>query len=725
MSEFMREGQQSFRQAFGGLGSSFAQGIRPVGLPILLGIGVVIYFRLPIEPAPWVVLVSLVLGALGLLFARLAGTARILILSLCLVTLGLGLGGLRTLSVAAPVLERATGPTWVEGRLARVEPLTDGVRVTLDSVRIDRIRPADTPVRVRLTAKGKQPALHPGDWLRLRGELRPPPPPSAPGAFDFQRQMFFQSIGAVGFVYGPARISTPYSDAPTVATWENGFGLAEALQNLRTALTRRLLAGLEGDAGAVAAALITGERRAIPEEVTEALRDAGLAHLLAISGLHIGLVTGLFFGGIRLILAFAPAVALRFPTKKIAAAIALPAALCYCLIAGATVPSLRAFLMVGLMLLAVLVDRRAISLRAVAIAASLILIFWPESLLGASFQMSFAAVVVLVAGYEQLTDRGWMVSRRDSGVWGQIGLYMAGIAITTLLAGLATAPFAAYHFNRIADYGLLANLAAVPLTGLWIMPAGLFSLLLMPFGLEEWGLAVMGFGIDLVIAIAKGVAGLPGATRQIPALSDLAFGLILVGGLWAVLVRGRGRLLGLAGPVLALVLVINTPSPMIFVDSEARLMAVRLGDEIFVNSRQIARFDRDVWQRRLGLTAAQRWETNGRPRTQGEASLRCDIHACRLTVHNRVISLIRHPAALADDCRGADLVISLEPVSPGCRAETTVIDRFDLWRGGALSVTLTDTLRKAGQFQLRQDKIERGNRPWVPQSGRPRPKDGV
>ena len=261
------------------------------------------------------------------------------------------------------------------------------------------------------------------------------------------------------------------------------MGLGVWLAELRQSITDRILTQLPGETGAVAAALMTGYQTAVPEPVMAAMRDSGLAHLLSISGLHIGLVAGLLFVGLRRALALIPPLALAHPIKKWAAGAALIGAFGYLLLSGAPVPTQRAFLMTGLMLVAVLLDRRAISMRSVAWAACAILLITPEALVGASLQMSFAAVVALVAAYEGTRDYR-MRQRIGSGPLRRAGLYVAGIALTSVVATLATAPYSVFHFNRLALYGVVANVLAVPLTGLWVMPWAVAAFLLMPFGLE-------------------------------------------------------------------------------------------------------------------------------------------------------------------------------------------------------------------------------------------------
>ena len=496
----------------------------------------------------------------------------------------------RTITVKAPMVSERIGPTSVTGRIASVETFADGPRVTLERPRIAGLEPERVPEKVRLRLRGAQPNLFPGVWIRVRAMLSPPPPPAAPGAFDFQRQSYFRRLGAVGFGLGPAQV---IAGPDLFQGWFNpGLVLARVRQNL----SARIRAGLEGTPGAIATALMTGDRSAIPKTVMKSIRDSGLAHLLAISGLHIGLVAGIVFIGVRALLALVRPWALVYPIKKWAAAAAIAGAFAYALIAGATVPTLRAFMMVGLVLTAVMLDRRGLSMRLLAWAALAILILQPESLLGPSFQMSFAAVTALIAAYEFLSQRR---RYREDGAsalppWlRKAGLYLSGVALTTVIAGAATAPFAMYHFNRIADYGLAANLVALPVTALWVMPWAVAAFLLMPFGLEALALAPMGQGIEIIIAVAETVSTWQGAVTLVPAVPVSALALVALGGLWLALWRGRWRLYGIGGMVLGVAVAVLVQPPDVLVDGRGRLLAVRAQDgTVAFSTLRRARFDR-------------------------------------------------------------------------------------------------------------------------------------
>lgn len=675
-----------------------------------MGVGIAGYFSLGQEPPFWVGTagLSLSLLVLWLIRRRHAPLAVLPMVAVALLFLGFAAAQWRTASVAAPVLARAVGPTTVEGRVVHVEPKGRGLRVTLERARIGGIGPAATPEKVRVGLQGRQPAIRPGDWIRLRARLTPPPPPAAPGAYDFQRRFFFQGIGAVGFSYGAARV---------LPGGEGGMApdpmrsLLEGVSRLRNTIGERVVeafpAERQGTVAAVTRALMTGERGAIDRSVLDDFRDSGIAHLLAISGLHIGLVAGIVFFGLRALLALSEHLALHYPIKKWAALAALFAAFGYALIAGATVPTMRAFLMIGVVLAAILFDRRGLSLRLIAFAACVILLFKPESLLGASFQLSFAAVTALVAAYEGLSGSRW--GRRWAGrgwVW-TLFAYVGGVALTTVIAGVATGPFAAYHFNRFADYGLAANLLAVPLTGLWIMPWAVAAFVLMPFGLEGLALAPMGAGVSLVLDIAGEVASWPGAVTLLPAMPAWALAAVTFGGLWMCLWRRPWRWAGV-GAVVAGMLSLNwTVTPDILIDEKGRLAAVKTGDGLLaVSSLQTAKFNREIWFRR----AAQREPLTFRD-TAAAANpvLACDGIGCIYKAKGRTVALVRHAAALDEDCRRAHVVISSVPLRRSCPGPGVVVDRFDLWRKGTHALWL----EADGRVRIETVNGVRGKRPWV------------
>ena len=673
----------------------------PCAVPVALALGIGTYFLLHDEPDWWLGPLVLMLGLAAVYAAanwRQAAFPAALFLALA--ALGFTAAGLRTQVVDGGLLQRSVQAATVEGRILDLQPYPQGSRVVLDHLRIAGVAAPDTPAHARIRIRADEPPLAAGQWVRVRASLSPPSPPVQPGGFDFQRHAFFTGIGAVGFALGRAEVLPALAPGP--------FDLAVHLANLRLRLAQRVAAQIPGEAGAVAAALIVGHRTLISEKTLDAFRDSGLAHLLAISGLHVGLAAGIVFFALRALMTLWPPLALRLPVKKLAAAGALVAAFLYALMAGATVPTQRAVLVCAVVLIAVMVDRRGLSLRMLAWAATAVLLLQPESLLGPSFQMSFAAALALVAGYEAALEKGWLRPGGSDASFGRgVLLYGAGVAFTTVIASAATAPFVLYHFNNVAKFGLLANLVAVPVTALWVMPAAMLSFLLLPFGLEGLALIPMGWGTDLVIAVAERVAGLPAATEILVAPPAWALAAMAAGGVWLCVVRGRVRFAGLAALGIGALAATQMAPADLVISGDGRLAAVRLdqGGYAFSTLRR-GRFEREGWLAHAGFRDDQAvpWRRDG----SETGSLRCDGEGCVLTRHGRRVVIAEGPAALAEDCGRADLVVALVPAGRRCRQAGPVIDFFDLWRKGAHAVHVT-----AKGIRVEAVNDTRGNRPWV------------
>ncbi len=672
-------------------------------LPVAFGLGIAVYFLLDSEPAWWSGLGPL----LGLTIALLVFRARLVPAYLLALTLAASAGfcaaQLRTASVAAPLLTERIGPRDVTGTVLGLERRLGDTRLLIGPSAIGSLAQDQLPKSVRLRLAGKQSlAVSPGDKVRLRAVLLPPPPPVVPGGYDFGRLAFYRQIGASGFILGPVTVEP----GGKVSSWRLFWS------QLRDSLGQTIRASLPPSQAGVAEALLTGQRAGIDPAVQEDYRRSGLAHLLAISGLHVGLIAGILFFSLRALLALSPRLALHWPVKKIAAlttALVLPF---YLPMAGASVPTQRACFMALVVLAAVLLERRAISLRLVAFAAFLVLAWTPETLLSAPFQLSFAAVTALVAAYEAWRSRRPDWERQTA--WDRrLAIYLLGVLLSSLIATLATAPFAAYHFQRLALYGLAANLAAVPLTAFWIMPWCLVSYLLLPLGLETLAFVPLGWGLSALNWIAAEVAALPGATWRLPAMPLWGLIALAVGGLWLCLWRTPWRYAG----VLLLLLGAGSPAfhcpPDILVTGDMRLFGLAAPNgELWLSSKRVGRFPADVWLRRRAQGEAHYWT----PEQGLEGGwLACDSLGCRYRHAGVVAALALAPEALAEDCRGVELLISVAPLPRHCLPEGRSLDRFDFWREGTHAIWLS---RDA--LEVSSVGGERGRRPWNPprQSGR-------
>lgn len=661
--------------------------------PVLIGAGITAYFLVPFEPPVWAVSAALVLSVFCLWSfrtTRLAPSST----AVCLILVGLALISLRVAVVSEPILPAQVGPAGMTGTVTRVERRPDAVRLTIRPGSFGRLKPEDLPDLVKVSVRTLDGPVSPGSRVSLLTSVRPPSSPAEPGAFDFQRHAFFQGIGGYGFAMGAVKVT---------AEPESGGGF----RRFRDTLSSRIAGTVGEPHGGIAAALVTGDRSRVTEDQWRVLRDSGLAHLLAVSGLHMGLVTGFLFFGVRAALALFPTVALRRPIKKWAALAALAGGLGYLVLTGGSVTTIRAFVMVAIVMLAVLTDRRAISLRTVAIAAILILAVTPEAIVEPGFQMSFAAVTALVAAYETYGER-WRSGMGRATLFGRAARYIAGVGVTTLIAGAATGPFAIYHFGRFSDYGVLANLSAVPAVAFWVMPSATVGALLMPVGLEQPFFWLMGKGIGFVLAVGGAVADLPGAVRLVPAMPVWGLALVCIGGLWLCIMTTAWRFWGLFAVVIGLLSPYLHERPLIRVDANARLISVRTADgATMLSSARREKFTAEQWLARDAVAGSSRWPASG---ASQDGRLRCDTAGCILRLESWMIALPKTQAAVAEDCRRADLVVSLEPVNGRCPSARVIIDRYDMWRNGAHAVWLDADKGP----RVRSTGEDRGARPWNP-----------
>lgn len=673
-------------------------------IPVLLGAGILLYFGRPFEP-PAVFAAVLAIGAGGgVILARDRSRLRWLAIALLAVALGLALGKARTEMVATPMISAEyTGDLsgWIE-KVERMGPRE--VRIVVRVATLEDFAAGEYPRKVRITVRGDVTGLVVGAGVSGLVGLQPPAAPVIPGGYDFGRELFYRGIGGSGFSYGPPDLVDIGPPAFAIA-WR------VPIERLRDAIGARIEAALPGDVGQIANALVTGDRGGLSDEVTEDYRVSGLTHILSISGLHMALVAGISFFGLRAILALFPPLALRRPIKKWAAGGALALSAFYLLLSGGDVAAQRSFIMLAVMLAAVMLDRRAFSVRNIAIAALIVLVLTPEAILTAGFQMSFAATLALVAGFE------WLAARRRNRLaigpapgWSPFryaGAWFAGAILTSLLAGLATAPFGAFHFNRTQPLSLVANLLAIPFVTFFVMWALLVAVLLMPLGWDGPFLAIAGFGIEWMNSIALVVTAWTGTSGMVAASPTLALVLAVAGILWLCLWRERWRLLGVVLLVPAVLLAGTAPRPDILIDETGAAMMVRGPDGSYRFAGRGATFEQEVW-----LRADADPRLPGDP-TLGEGVL-CDPVGCTLplgTTGGRV-ALSIEPTALAEDCRMALVVVTALDAPEGCTA--TVVDGRDLGRRGVHALFLVEG-RDGEPATLRVTTARpEMRRPWMP-----------
>lgn len=672
-------------------------------VPVFFALGIGGYFSLSSEPSLYLGVVPIVVLALGLLFFWRYFLIRIILIALLLGAGGFMTGSLRSWILATPVLDKKLTPRMITGLVTDVRHYNTGkLHIILENPVISRGYDGKQLHKIRIKVQKFDQLPFPGDIITIRAGLLPPPPPTMPGDFDYARQIWFQGIGALGYGISKPEIIKTDTDASRFTNRQ------------RLVMAEDIRAIIAGDAGGMAAALITGMRSGISFDVVDNMRNSGLAHLLAISGLHMGLLCGAAFFFSRFLLSRSEYLTLHYPIKKWAAVIAIGAGVVYVILSGGSTPTVRAFIMVSILFLGVLVDRKAISLRLVAIAAMVILVLSPEAVLSVSFQMSFAAVVALVAAYEKVNMRWLKLSQQSRGWVRKAVFYIGTMLFTTLVAELAIAPFALFHFNKLVQYGLIANLVAMPVMASWVMPCIVAYLVLYPFGLGQLALYPMSYGLEVIMYVAETVSHTPGSYSLIPSMGLVPLVLITLGALWFAIWRTRWKNFGIPIVIIGVMAALFTPQPDILIDNSGRLIGVRNADQdITLSSLRAGRMTRQRWAQRNGQEKAEKWSYNGEGDT-GEIWMSCDALSCLYRPAHKstetLIALVKDELALTEDCMNAQVVISLVPVEIDCPSASLVIDRWDFYHKGGHALWLPE--KSGGWITVKTVAGSRGDRPW-------------
>ncbi|HUO53832.1 MAG TPA: ComEC/Rec2 family competence protein [Rhodoblastus sp.] len=676
-------------------------------LPVAAGAGAIIYLLAPTEPVLWIV------GAAAVVFAALAYAARsrrmfsAFFIGLAALAAGEFAGGWRAARVDAPVLERIFIGE-IAGFVEEVDFRPQGARFLLRLTEADGVAPDRTPYRVRLTVRGV-PAFAAGDFLTLKARLLPPAHAALPGGYDFARDAYFQRIGAVGNVLGRAE-AVPAPEAPG---WRLRF--FAAVDRARNALALRVYDAIGGDNGAIAAAMVTGKRDLISEAARDTIAKAGIFHIITISGVQMTLVAGIFFVGFRSLLALFPVLALNYPIKKWAAALAMIGALAYGLFTGSRVGSERALFMTLILLGAVLADRPALTMRNLAFAALAVVALEPEALLGASFQLSFAAVAALIAAYEARSSAWRDQPRHPATVGTEAAQEARGLAdhlaemsrhgvfgalLATFCATSATASFMAYDFHELSPYVLIGNPLTLAMIELFAVPAALLGSLLYPFGLDGLVWSYLGAGVGLIMAVADWIGAAPGATLALPAFAPWSIVCLTLAVLSAVLWRTKAMKLT-ALPLLALGLAGAAQGPRfdLAVAPTGELAALRdASGRLAILGKRRSDFTAEQWLRA---------DADLRTASDTDAAGRCDALGCvGVMINGEAAALVLDPSAFHEDCVRAQVVISPLYAPRSC-APKILIDRRKLAETGAVALSFG-----AKGVEWRSARAPGEDRPW-------------
>ncbi len=682
-------------------------------VPVAFGLGAAIYLGLKTEPLLWPAAAAAVALGLGACAVAWRGGSRALIGALVLAAMiaaGFTVAKLRSDHVAAPIAPPGLGVVEVQGYVVDVDtPSASGPRLLIAPTFVSRLASDQLPLRIRIVMPPGG-FVAPGQAIAVKALVDPPPSPAAPGAYDFARDAWFEGEGAVGL----AR-SAPELVAAPPAPWR--LRLVMAVNAFRWATAQRLaadmntvLGGRGGDAAGLAVAVTTSHQDWLSAEVRNDLRASGLAHMLAIAGLHTAALSGFVFFALRLLIAAWPWLALRVNGKKVAAAVALLAVGAYLVLSGAHAPARRAAITASVAFVAILLDRRAVSLRSLALAALIILLADPEVVVQPGFEMSFCATAALVALAEiwprrpQPVGLPWHLSLIQRGRDWVVALFAV-----SLVAGLATGPFAIQHFNRIANFGVFANLSADLVASVVMMPALAIALLceLVGHGLALPALFVAGWAAKTVIALGHLFATAPGAAATATAAPQVALLASYFGILFVCLWSGWLRWLGL--PLAAAVtLWPRPPAPLIWVASDGADAAIAVQGREVALRPGVRAYATDLWAQRRGLTVPADMLT-----ARG-AMFDCDYWSCAARPGVRPALGIwwtrrqPKPDRLAELCSASDiLVLRADVTLPNACRDVLVLRPGDFAAGGAAEIFAT----KDG-WRLAWAQPLRGQRPW-------------
>jgi competence protein ComEC len=663
--------------------------------PLFLVTGIWSYFSLSREPPFGLAAVLLFISAL--VFWRWRSNKALIIIAIILV--GFGIAKLRVEWIGTSLLNAYVAEVKATGWVSDIDQRGKSNRILIVDVETAQgLPPDEVPRSVRLRASVKPgQELRIGDHVALTASLSPLPRPVAPGAFDYGRQLYFQGVGAVG------RAKSGVVVQEDTVPWS--YALRRTFHDLRSAIGERVHAVIKGPLGSFAEALITGERATIPKSLNSSLQASGLFHILSISGLHMSLVAGGAFWAVRAALALVPRLALQYPIKKWAAAGAMVVGLLYMLLADSGAATERSFIMIAVVFFAVLVDRPAISLHNLAVAAIIILGMEPEQALSASFQMSFMAVMGLAAffpAFEAFTSHfGPQAGQGFAGQWTRrlVLLVLASVA-TSLIAGTLSSIPAAHHFGRIAPFAVVSNALALPIVGLVVMPMAMLGVFLMPLGLEALPLKMVELGLQGVVWISDWVASWPAAQSLWPLLPVQAAILL---SLAAVLVcLSASRLRWFAVPCVALAALFVTPHKPLLLFDERGANAALLTDVGYVPAAaKGASYSAGRWLQQVGDDASV-------AETAKRAGWSCNAGTCNAKEQGMTISYLLRAVEHNMACPVADILLAEFPLRRRCKGKHVTIDRFDVWRNGAHAVYIEDSSLKVATAREKQ-----GARPWV------------
>ncbi len=629
-------------------------------IPVFYGIGVGIYFALPFEPDLYATILALCSSIFGYFLLSKNNHIKIFAQITIISLLGFTITNLHTIARSSEEFDYNDQFVIVNAEVVNIQKTQDNYRVIFKNLDFKNLEYFTNSFKIRVRFKNIPDNLNEGDIVDFKAILSKPAESILPDHFNFARYAFFENIKAVGYAVSNLKIIKNTTNISYLA-------------KLRQHMLKTIHQTLDQVNGSIASALIIGEYSQLPRNILDEMRISGLAHILSVSGLHMTVISGIFFFLCRQILAFSNTLALNFNLKKIASITAIIGGYFYLLLTGLQIAAIRSYIMTSLFLFAILIDRIQIGMRSIAIAALLLLVFWPEYIIHPSFQMSFAAVLALISVYELLAQKNIFFKHQNF----VLNIILSGVSLlfTSLVASLAIAPFAAYHFNQASYYSMLANLFAVPLISIYVMPLMIISMFLYPFGAMHYPLNLADIGISYVVKISSFVAKLPHSYSTIRHLDTYSFIIIIIGGLWFLLWQSRSRYLGFVVIIIGIINAYLTPLPDVIIDQKGAIILKDNNNRVIFFDTIYSRIKKDIYSKYFGYEKG----ITLREYFYNDLDFTCDPQMCVFNIRNKHVAIIQGENLT---CPNVDVIIAVKLDYTPCKAQL-VITKANLQNQGS------------------------------------------
>lgn len=638
-------------------------------IPLFISIGILSYFTTPLGALAIQMTATkkyIYLSLLPIISIILYKKNRMATIYLISIIIGFYASLLRTELVTSPVLSETIKDVWVKGTVEDIQYASSGGRITLSQLYVRDLKKAERDIRIKVTVKTNIDDISIGDIVSFKGTLMPPMAPSIPDGFDYRTFAYYQKIGGTGYATSRLIIKN------------KGEVNSHFIEKLRQAAISRILEILPQPSASIASGMLVGDSSYLKQKVYEKIKVAGIAHVIAISGMHMVVVVSIIFFVFRWLCSLSNYISLRFDAKKVAAIISIIGSLFYLILAGNPVSAQRAYIMSSLVLLAIVLNRRSQAMHSLAISCTILLLLTPESLLNPSLQMSVAACFGLIWSYNFFHK--FITPPKEQQLWAKWLYYMLNISFSTVVAGIFTAPFIIYHFHQFSTYSLLANLISIPLTDFFLMPLGMIGLALMPLGFDLIPFLIMEKGINIMLFIVDVVANLPMSSLFVPSISGYTMILFSYGTIILCVAKDKLRICGIGMIGISIISLFWIRMPDILIDAEGRLFAVRHEDNYYFSNMNVARFVRKVWQESVG-------ENN--PIAIDKAKIEgCTSDKCTLSKGNISVLILK-----TDDyeCGNNDLIINMITSDPLCNSNTITLT--DLKNNGAHAIWIDKKIK--------------------------------